>query len=81
MLNNGVPLFIYKLFRKKLINCFAQHFSSLKIFLLKFCIPEKWTVYYKHSVQQNSKRENVKPKVSQVNYLSLLKRTTTVIQF
>ena len=55
MLSHGVALFIYQLIRKKLINCFAYHFSSLKIFLLNFCIPEKWTVYYKHSVEQNSR--------------------------
>lgn len=55
MLSYGVALFIYQLIRKKVINCFAHHFSSLKIFLLNFCIPEKWTVYHKHSAQQNSK--------------------------
>ena len=57
MLSNGVLLFIYQLIRKKLINCFAHHFSSLKIFLLNFCIPEKWTVYYKHSNTQSFKNE------------------------
>ena len=40
MLSYGVALFIYQLIRKKLINCFAHHFSSLKIFLLNFCITE-----------------------------------------
>lgn len=40
---------------QKDINCFIHYFSSLKIFLFNFCIPENWTVYYKHPVQQNSK--------------------------